>query len=557
MSILNKTWNIKNSRYRDILKILLENRHIEDKEAFLNPDYNQLLDPFLMKGIKDGVERILKAQENKEKILIYGDYDVDGVTSSVLLKKTLDRLSLQSEVIIPDRIADGYGLNLKYLELFHNKGISLLITVDNGTTAIKEINAISKSGIDVIVIDHHQPHNILPNAIIINPLQKNCAYPEKILCGVGIVYKFISALYKFIPDKIDMAFLKWQLDLVALGTVADVAKLVGENRILTKYGLIVLAQTQKQGLKTLMQIAGIKTLPTSLDIGFKLGPRLNASGRIANALISFELLYSEDLNITSGHTFKLQELNLKRQTLVQDMMIEAYSLLDNTKKYIAIKKDHWHPGVIGLLASSLAHEFQKPVFAMCKNPESGEIIGSVRTPDIKLDIMKAMHKAKEYYLNYGGHKSAAGFKIHETDLSSLIKSLDEFFESEAIAQELEVNLEIDAIIESTELTVENIERLNCLEPYGEGNKEPLFVLENVIITKTSLVGDKKNHLKINLSATNQSFNAIAFGFGKYYDQIEQLCKEKKLVAIAFKPTINEWNDNKKLDLQILDIRNNI
>jgi len=554
-TLLGTQWNILEKHSEVILDVLLKNRNIENVEDFLNPKYEDLHDPFSMKNMREVVERLSKAKEKKEKILIYGDYDVDGITSTVLLQDVLEKFGLEVVVFLPNRLKDGYGVNAKYLQEFKDQGVSILITVDNGIAAVNEVKKANELGLTVIVTDHHLPQEELPNALILNPLQEDCEYVDKYLCGVGIVYKLLVAMAKTYPEIYDDNFVKWKLDIVALGTVVDCAKLLGENRIITTYGLKVLHKTKNLGLKYLKTfLKSAEEEPKSEDLGFKIGPRLNAAGRIGEAKRAYEALHEKDEKTVINIVAELQELNTTRQEMVSEMMLEAYSMIDISKKYIFLKKDDWHAGIVGLLAGNLSREFSKPAFIMCKTDEG--IVGSVRSPEMNLNVMNAINAQKDLLARYGGHKSAAGYTVDIKNYENLEKGLDKYFSEKVTEDDLQVVLKIDCVLLSSQISKDLISNIQKLAPFGVANEEPVFVLENVKIENFNLVGLKKNHARFNLSSDNYRFKGIAFNFGKYFDKLHLVKQENRFVRIAFSPRVNRWQGRESIDLHIMDIEIN-
>jgi len=550
MSLLNNIWDVK-SNNSSIVDLLLKDRKIEDIESFFNPDFEMLHDPFLMKDMQKVIERIIEAREKKEKIVIYGDYDTDGVTSATLLRELLEKLDLEVSVLIPDRIQDGYGLNKRHFDSFKKQGISLLMTVDNGITSTEEIKEASKKGIDVIVIDHHLPHHEIPNCLILDPLQKGCSYPDKYLCAAGVVYKLLQAFHQEYPTVFTESYVKWQLDLVAIGTVVDCAKLVGENRILVSCGLKVLSQTKRPGLEQLIKLCKIESSKIKAsDLGYKIGPRLNAAGRISSAQKAFLVLYEKDRNKLIDQVFELQDLNIKRQGIVVDMQLEAYRLIDNSKDFIFVEKDSWHPGIVGLLAGQLVSEFNKLSFVLCRIDDY--IVGSIRSPEINLNVVDILTEAKYLLKKFGGHKKAAGFTIEAKNLLEFKNFIEKYFETNVNKEDLKTSLIIDSEMEAKDVNLNLLELIEKFEPFGIGNPCPNFLLRNLKIENLNTVGIKKNHVKFSLSKGQYRFKAIAFNFGKYIEKLNLAGS----IDMVFIPKLNSWNGVDNLDLQVIDIKIN-
>jgi len=551
-SLPNNEWKIlADNNNNNFVDLLLKNRQISNVENFLDPNFEKLYDPFLMKDMEAVIQRLEKAKQKEENIIIYGDYDTDGITSSLLLCETLEKFGLKNiEVFLPDRVYDGYGLNNKHFDEFKSKNISLIITVDNGIAAAKEVKEAKSLGIDVVITDHHIPQEIVPEALILNPLQKNCAYPDKYLCGVGIVFKLLQALGIKYPDIFTEVYIKWQLDLVAIGTVVDCAKLIGENRILVSCGLKVVKKTKRLGLKQIINFSNLAGKEIqSEDLGFKIGPKLNAAGRISSAKKAFDTLYCREEKKAIDCAFELQELNSERQNMVSEMLLESYSLIDHSNKFIFIKNDSWNAGLIGLLAGQLTSEFHKPAFVMCKTPEG--IVASIRTPEINLNIVDVLAFHKNLLKKFGGHKSAAGFTIEEEHFEKLERALSKYFEENIKDKDLATSLIIDTELGAEDLTMKLLNEINKLAPFGIGNKAPKFILKNILLHKINLIGVKQNHLRMTFNFEGKYLQAIAFGFGKYYEELKQ--KLNKSMNLAFCPKLNNWKGQKSIDLHIIDI----
>jgi len=554
VSLLNQRWKI-NSVLEDsglITDVLLEDRKISDKELFLSPQFEALHDPFLMMNMQKAIDRILLAEKKKEKVVVYGDYDIDGVTSTILIVELLEKMGLEATGKIPHRVDDGYGLNIKHIDKFKEKGVSLIITVDNGIAAFEAIKKANELNIDVVVLDHHTPQDKLPEAIILNPLQEGCNYPNKDLCGVGIAYKFLQAMGKVLPDIFDEGYIKWQIDLVAMGTVADCMKLIDENRIFVEYGLKVMSKTKRLGLKKLIEFSGISDREIeSSDIGFKIGPKINAAGRLDTAMKAFDALYLKtDEPSVIENIFELQELNSKRQNVLNQMILDSYTFIDTSDKFVFARKNDWHAGVIGLLAGHMSRENSKPAFAICKTNEG--IVGSIRCPEMDFNIMDVLNKCEDLLDRYGGHKSAAGFTVKEENYEAFIDKVRESF-SNVTDDELEVNLFIDFEINPNQITFELLDNINRLAPFGVGNEEPVFLMKELSIDSIKLVGAKKNHIKFILKSEDNIFSAIAFNFGKYTEELRKAMDNKQLINLVFVPKVNVWKGNKSLDLHVVDI----
>ncbi len=483
---------------------------------FLDPDLKKLHSPLLLNDIDVAIYRLRDAIDNGETIFIYGDYDVDGVTSLALLYRNLKRLGAKKLIpYIPDRFVEGYGLSEKGIYEAKEKGASLIITVDSGITAIKEIKLASELGIDVIVTDHHEPKDELPNALaLVNP--KLGKYPFKLLAGVGVTYKFLEAFYNEfdIPTK----SLMWDLDLVALGTVADLVPLIDENRILTKYGLIVLEKTRKVGLMALKKIARLNGGPMQAwHISFILGPRLNAMGRLSTAMKSLQLLITRNGQQALELARELEIANKNRQSIEREIFKEAVEIVENeidldSEHVLVLGKDGWHEGVIGIVASRLVDRYRRPVLLVSFKDGLGK--GSARSIR-EFPLHDALKQAEEHLESFGGHQFAAGFKVAEENLSKLAASLNRIASEMLSDTEFLPELEYDAEVVLAEIDREFMFYYDKLAPFGYGNPQPLLLARNVeIVSKPRIV--KNRHVKFSVSDGTDTRAVI------FFDGIERI-----------------------------------
>jgi single-stranded-DNA-specific exonuclease len=517
----------------------------EEARGFLSCDLSYLHDPFLLKDMDKAVARIRSAVKNKESILIYGDYDVDGLTATALLFLTLKGYGARLSYYIPDRVKEGYGLNLEALKKAKDKGVDLVIAVDCGITAVEEASYLKKHNIGCVVLDHHQPpEGALPDAVaVINPLRPDCDYPYKCLASVGLVFKLARALKA--PED--------HLDLVALGTISDVAPLTGENRILVKHGLKHLAATGKTGLRALIEAAGIgrkKEFYTD-TVGFILGPRINASGRVSSSLQSLKLLLTEDAEEARALAEGLNRDNRERQAMQEVILKEAVSKVErevNFKdhKVIVVSSDNWHPGVIGIVASRLVEKFYRPTILVAFNEEIGKGSGrSIRN----FHLFDALSKCKEHLVEYGGHKHAAGITISRDN----IEVFRERFNSVAseVLQPLDLipRLEIDAEVSLSDLTMKFVKELALLEPYGVGNPKPVFAVRDLSLkTKPKIL----NSSTVKMWVTDGQLIYEAIGFKKAFDF--KLDPAPRNFSLAFTPSVNTWQGEESIQLVIKDLQ---
>ncbi|MBI4722796.1 MAG: single-stranded-DNA-specific exonuclease RecJ [Candidatus Stahlbacteria bacterium] len=480
---------------------------------FLNPVTEDLHDPFLLPQMEAAVTRIIQAIKEQQKILIYGDYDVDGTTASALLYRVLKNLNITPEIYIPNRIKEGYGLTEKGIEYCLKSYVKLIITVDCGTTAVEEIGLLQKNGVDVIVTDHHNPYEELPKAIaIINP--KISLYPFKELSGCGVVFKLAQALYKKLGMETDK--LLNYLDLVALATVCDVTPLIEENRVFAKYGMKAIEQTKNVGLKALIEVSGLKNMPINpYYLGFVLGPKINAQGRLGEAKEVAYFLTTENRGEAYEIAKKFDTENRKRQAIQEIILKEAIQEIEkfelNKKNGIVIAREGWHPGVIGIVASKIQEKFFRPTLLIAIDGKIGK--GSARSIPT-FSIYNALSQCKEYLNTYGGHEAAAGFTIPIEN----IQAFKEKFETQIVAQlkyeELIHNFQIDGEIEIKEIDDNLVYEVERLSPFGKGNPRPVFLTKNAQVVGTPSVV-KKEHLKFRVRDGGQkSIKAIGFGLGK-------------------------------------------
>jgi len=544
---------------------LLYNRGLKTQaqiDEFLNPDYGQdILDPFLFTDMAKAVERIYKAVVNKEKIAIHGDYDADGVCSSVLLSKVLQQLKANFIVYIPHRQKEGYGLNKKTIEYLAKQKVNLIITVDCATSNYKEIELANKNGIDVIITDHHAEPSNLPSAYaIINPKVKKCRYPFYDLAGVGVAFKVAQAIVSRDKDNIfPKGFEKWLLDLVAIGTVADVMPLLGENRTLVKYGLIVLNKTRNMGLKTLADKAGIlpvteQDLINSENIGFVIGPRINAAGRMDHANVAYELFMVEKYPEARTLTDKLEKNNQDRQKLTEKLTKEIKKQISKTKQdYLLIAEGKkWPLGVMGIVAGRIKDEMHRPVIIISKL--GNKTVGSGRSI-AEFNLIAALNKVSDFFQVYGGHAGAAGFTLAaKKKVADLKKELNNIVQKELKDKDLRPKINIEAELNLEDLNWELYDQIEKFEPFGTANPKPVFLVKDLQVESVRTVGQDDAHLKLYLKHAKmvKSFEAIGFGMGEKIEQIKYGTK----VEVVCEINLNEFNGTRKLELRLIDIKKN-
>ena len=562
---MNKKWEIYQTNEEKVEKLqekyklnrllstLLTNRGIiEEAEItkFLNPKRSDFYDPFGMPDMEKAVERILKAIENKEQIIIYGDYDVDGITSVTVLKSFLEERGIQVNVYIPNRLNEGYGLNKTAVEEIVKQGNKLMITVDCGITAVDEVEYAKTFGIETIVTDHHEPAEELPKAIaVVDAKRKDNKYECRNLAGVGVVFKLIQALsIKLGLDQKE--YLKY-LDIVCVGTISDIVPLTDENRVIVKLGLKLVEQTKNLGLKEILQSCGYSKI-NSTTISFGVAPRINACGRMGHQEEALNLLLSKDGNEVKELTQKINEYNKTRQEIEKNIYNEAVEQIEkeglDTKNTIVVSGKGWHHGVIGIVSSKITELYFKPSILLCE--EDGECKGSGRSIP-GFDLHEALMECNDTIDKFGGHAMAVGININK-------EKVEEFKEEfEKIAKEKEVDkiipiLNLDAEIKLDDVNKEMVDSLKELEPFGEDNKMPIFAFRNLKIDSIRSLSDGK-HLRLSVKDNKNIINAIGFNMGTLVDTY----RIGDRVDIAGNLEINSFNGVDSIQINIKDIMKSI
>jgi single-stranded-DNA-specific exonuclease len=565
---MKKKWVIKDvdnvkipnmPEYPGLVARLLALRGITEPQAveeYLNPEYSRLFDPFIFKDMQKACDRIWQAINESQKIFIYADYDADAITASSVMTLALKKLGGQVDCYIPDRFTEGYGMNLDAIRKVKQQGGSLVITVDCGTNSVTEAELCKELGLDLIITDHHEITGDLPDAYaLINPKNTQDSYPFRYLTGVGVAYKVVQALFSekqksqtLKPEDIPDGWEKWLLDLVAIGTVADLQALQSENRIMVAFGLQVLRKTRWPGLRALMDVCKLQADKCSTHtLGFILAPRINAAGRIKHADAAYKLLISEDASEAQKLAMDLDQLNSHRQMLTEQILSEAREqvmLVSERKVLLAAGKD-WPKGIVGLVAGRLAEEFNKPVLIM----DRGETYatGSARSHP-KFDIVKALTHSRDLLEKYGGHTQAAGFTLLSSNIESLYQKLLEF--AETLNDEYsEPVLEADAEMKSADMNWDVYEQLEKFEPFGYGNPRPKFIGRGMQVIEARTVGGEAKHLKLKLLWDGRVVDAIAFRFGYLITQL----KPNQPLDAVFEMESNEWGGHKDLQMKIIDL----
>ncbi|MFK4862400.1 single-stranded-DNA-specific exonuclease RecJ [Lactococcus petauri] len=514
----------------------------EEIQAYLNPDLQQLHDPFLLHDMEKAVQRILTAIENGQNILIYGDYDADGMTASSVMKSALDELGAEVQVYLPNRFTDGYGPNLDVYKYFiQNEDIDLIITVDNGVAGHEAIAYAQSQNVDVIVTDHHSMPEVLPEAFaIVHPEHPESNYPFKYLAGVGVAFKVATALLDYIPS--DM------LDLVAIGTIADMVSLTDENRILVSHGLKVLANTERAGLMELMRLSGTDFEKVNEEtIGFQIAPRLNALGRLDDPNPAIELLTGWDEEVAAEIAQMIDEKNSERKVIVENIFNQALTMITDEPIQILHHKD-WHKGVLGIVAGRLLEQFHKPIIMLAE--EEGVLRGSARSIE-NFNIFEALNEHRELFMAFGGHKQAAGMTFALENVEAIKQVMLDFIQENDIDMSEKSSLEVQGSLQFDEISLETIRSLEKLSPYGMDNPKPHFLLTDYQVEQARSMGKDNSHLKLKLVQNGQALDAVYFGHGAESLEFEQ--SDTELVGTL---SSNTWNGTTTVQLMAADARVN-
>ena len=524
---------------------LLFSRGIKDEDSlsrFLAPSLDDLHDPYLLHDMDKAVNRIRRAIEQGEFILVYGDYDADGMTSASILKETLEQLGAECLVYLPNRFTDGYGPNASVYKYFiEQQGISLIVTVDNGVAGHEAIDLAQSMGVDVIVTDHHSLPEVLPDAhAIVHPEHPESDYPFKHLAGCGVAFKLACALLEEVQVEL--------LDLVAIGTIADMVSLTDENRIMLQYGLEVLRNTQRIGLQELFEIAGISSSDvTEETVGFQLAPRLNALGRLDDPNPAIELLTGFDDEEVREIALMIQDKNEERKEIVQAIYEEAKSLVDPNKSVQVLAKEGWNPGVLGIVAGRLLEELGQTVIVL--NIEDGRAKGSARSIEA-VDIFEALNPHRELFIAFGGHAGAAGMTLEVDKLEALSELLEVYITEKGLDVATKNNLRLDEDLDIEALTIETVKNFERLAPFGMDHQKPVFYIRDFQVENARTMGAGNAHLKLKISKGSANFEVVAFGKGSLATEFAQV-KDLELAATL---SVNQWNGQTALQLMMVDAR---
>lgn len=545
-----------------LFEVFIKKHLTNDKliECFLDTPLKDLYSPFNLKGMDIAVERIYTALKNDEKIYIYGDYDVDGVTSVSLLYLFFKEIGLNVSYYVPNRLEEGYGLNCEAIAEIASHGTSLIITVDCGINAVKEVEYTRSLGLDIIITDHHQPSEILPDALcIINPLQNGDNYKFKELAGVGVAFKLVMGLRYYLREqgwfKGEAPNIKKYLDLVTLGTVADVVPIVGENRIFVRHGLELLSKKDtRPGISELKKITGLDgaRIGTS-HVGFALAPRINAVGRMGSSDKGLRLLITKDREEARFLAKDLDQENKCRQAIEKEIISESYQMIEEEKlnekyKGLVLFSESWHQGVIGIVASRVVEKFHKPTIVI--TAENGVGKGSARSIP-SFHLYEGLKKIENLLITFGGHKYAAGLKVGMDNIDELREKFNEAVDNLLTEDDYIPELVIDTFVKPKDINKELMSWLDKMQPFGAGNKEPVFCMKGLQKSQPfSFVGKEKKHLKMYLERDNKVFDCIGYNMKSF----EELLRSSDKFDIVFTPVFNGFYGGKYIQLNLKDIR---
>ncbi len=532
---------------------ILNNRGINDEkdaEIFMNPSLEYLRDPFLMKDMKKATDRIKKAIENKERIYIYGDYDVDGVSSTSILYIYFKSIGFPVKYYIPNRLEEGYGINEEAIKKISDDGCDLIITVDCGITSVKEVELAKELGMDVIITDHHECQSDIPNAYaIVNPKQEECNYPFDMLCGCGVAFKMIQAL----TDKEEFKSSMFDyLEIVTLATICDIVPLIDENRIIVKNGLKLMKEGKNLGLRELIKVCGIETSKIgSSHIGYSVGPRINASGRLGYSYLGVQLFTTDFEDEAKEIANILESKNIERQMIESKMYKEAEDVIASDEKYkddkvLVVAKEGWQHGIIGIVASKLTEKYYKPTILL--TIEEGEATGSARS--IKgFSIFDALVSCKDLMNKFGGHEQAAGLALNAENIEELRRRVNEIADYNLTKEDLIENIKVEYELEEKSATLELVDNLHKLEPFGLSNPSPRFIMRDLLLTNIYKMGKNKQHLKL-ICENEKSYECVGFNMAYLADNFQEGDK----IDVLFQVDENNFNNERKVQFLLKDIR---
>lgn len=535
-----------NQNLTPLTQQLLSKRNITTPEAieqFLHPSIDQLHDPFLMDGMTKAIDRVNKAIADQEPILVFGDYDADGVSSTTVMMEALREAGAECDFYIPNRFTEGYGPNEGAFQFAKDSGFSVIITVDTGIAAMHEADVAKQLGLDLIITDHHEVQEVLPDAYAIIHPKTSTEYPFQELAGVGVAFKFAQALLGRFPKEL--------LDLAVIGTIADLVPLHGENRVLAAIGLQAISHSKRPGILAFRDICNIEGDMNEETIGFTIGPRLNAVGRLQDATPAVELLLSETLEEALEIAKFIDQLNQERQKIVSQIAKEAEAMLaergSDQDNVIIVAKEGWNPGVLGIVASKLVRSFDRPAIVLGIDSETGQAKGSARSIDA-FDLFSNCMEVRHRFVHFGGHAQAAGMTLDVEQIDGLRQDLNQLADAKLEPEDYQQVLEVESTVPLEEISLQQIEEVNQLRPFGMGNPKPLFHVQHTP-KEIRLIGSKKNHLKFQFQKDEAKVDGIAFGMGDVYS----LLAPADTVDLVGELGVNEWNGRKNLQIMIKDL----
>lgn len=539
-------------KLHNIILQLLKKRDVvtpEQINRYIYPKLDYLYNPMLLKDMDKAVKRIREALSKQQKITVYGDYDVDGITSCSILVKLLKSLGGSVEYYIPSRLNEGYGLNKEAIDVIHKQGTELIITVDNGIGSYEEVEYASGLGLDVIITDHHEPQQKIPQAVaIINPKQRDCNYPFRELAGVGVALKLVHALMDT-----DSPLQQELLELAAIGTVADIVPLLDENRIIVKNGLESLGNTKNKGIAAMMALLNLNDVSVEPGkISYLLAPRINAAGRIADPHIAVELLLCDDEERAAELAVSLEKINQDRQALEAKVLDEAKAVVEreinlDLENIIVVSSPNWHPGVIGTVASKLSESYGRPCIMIAE--EGDEARGSGRSIS-GFNLFEAISQLSHLLIRFGGHEQAAGLSIKSENIAVFRKELNQLYKEDLRQMGWSQNLDIDLELNQRDINLQLAEQLELMKPFGYGNPKPVFMCRNLHIQNLRTVGNGDKHLKLNLRSCENNIDAIGFNFGLYKEDLDMA----SIMDAAFYLEVNRWKGFIGPQLNIKDLK---
>lgn len=558
---MNKKWECYNNNIEEVQKIaknfnvsnllatILSNKNISSEneiEKFLNPTRNDFYDPFLMPDMKIAVDRILEAMSKKEKIIIYGDYDVDGITSITVLKQFLEDRGIEVGQYIPNRLNEGYGLNKKAIEEIVKQKYTLMITVDCGISGVEEVEYANSLGIETIITDHHEQGEEIPNALaVVDAKRKDNKYPFNQLAGVGVVFKLIQALGICLGLE-EKEYLKY-LDIVCIGTISDIVPLVDENRVIAKLGLKLVEVTKNVGLKALLEASGYKKID-SFTVSFGLAPRINACGRMGKEKEALNLFLTQDENEAKKIALSLNEYNKERQDIEKRIYEDAVNKIEKSEKnkqVLVLGSENWHHGVIGIVASKITDLYFKPSILICFEEDEGK--GSGRSIP-GFDLYESLTNCSENLEKFGGHFMAVGVTLKKENFEKFKEEFEKYAQNSNICDIIPI-IKIDEEITLEDINIKAVEELNMLEPFGEANKMPLFMYKNLKIHSIRTLSEGK-HIKLTLKDNNFYIDSIGFNLGHLAEEYQIGDK----VDVVGSLEINRFNGRESVQINLKDLR---